>query len=413
MAKKEKNQAKPSCPYFDKEECHIDPKNKRHKSSCKYSKDSCLFEKEPEEVPSWLQKNYPFLIGGLVGLILLILSIWVICNSGWVTIVQGLGTAVLASSILGGLIDTPGKLKDYENSLTSALTSFNYLKRLGEAELTDLRGKTTHLLHKKDVPNMPRGLIKLDEQICKQLKLPYYKWYRQFVKCSFTTGDRKFIEKHHVIKYMILNPYPKNQPKAVDIGFNTHIITNDISKINDDFKLSVFKVIIDGNKEYDLLKLSNDIGIAAVPLPTNSPHNYNYKVFFYQNEKDPIDLKNKTPTDESIKINCDRDEASDFIKLLFCDNLYAEIQYTIKVPVDDNFYVKLLRYPVKYFRLDYDFDDEKVILNGQLIGTLIDQSKISTDISNNSRHISIETFDYLLPKNGAVIVTNLRNTNKI
>ena len=82
------------------------------------------------------------------------------------------------------------------------------------------------------------------------------------------------------------------------------------------------------------------------------------------------------------------------------------MQYEIKVPVDDICYTKRLRYPVKYFHLDYILNEQikNFRLTGQLLGTLIDQNDIYIEISDDKKHVCMRTHNWLLPKNGAFIV---------
>ena len=90
----------------------------------------------------------------------------------------------------------------------------------------------------------------------------------------------------------------------------------------------------------------------------------------------------------------------------FCKKIQVKLEFDIAVPKVDVSYTKRLRYPVKLFNLDYslgkDVDGYTVV--GQMMGTLIDQQDVSTNLSSDHKRITMRTHDWLLPKNGAVVV---------
>ena len=46
-------------------------------------------------------------------------------------------------------------------------------------------------------------------------------------------------------------------------------------------------------------------------------------------------------------------------------------------------------------------------LFGQLLGTLIDQSQVAVNQSKDGKHISIESFEWLLPQSGAFVAMGM------
>ena len=341
----------------------------------------------------------------------------------FLNILFGIAISIIAGAIVAIIIDLPNRLKEYENSFISALSSNNYLKKLDEDKLTKLRMEITDLLHKKDVPNMPKGVIELDQKICSLLKEPYFKIYRQTTKCKLisrnTNGeDKVYILKENTINYVIHNPYDKDHAVSVDIGLGNQVLQEENVPLRDYFSMSEWTIRIDDyNKPIDLMKEINR-GTIAIGSCNLSKENttYNKKVFlFIKGNKDKLSLDDfyDDSTQESDQASANNSEAQDIqenmdptldrLLVTFCDKITVNMKYCTIVPTNDLLYTKRLRYPVKYFRLDYSFDHEDSNLIGQLIGTLIDQSKISTNVSDDGKHISIETFDWLLPKNGVVI----------
>ena len=75
------------------------------------------------------------------------------------------------------------------------------------------------------------------------------------------------------------------------------------------------------------------------------------------------------------------------------------------MPISDISYTKRLRYPAKYFDLDYTLsEDIDFTVVGQLMGTLMDQPDVTINVSDSKKSIKMHTHNWLLPKNGAVIV---------
>ncbi|MDR1714967.1 MAG: hypothetical protein LBS20_03905 [Prevotella sp.] len=435
-----------NCPFSSKEDCPFSEVS----PDCKWKKDYCFHKEKKVAKNKWdkTDKNI-FLIISL-GIILFIISMVLkgiddtenatICNffnrDLLYNAILSLSVAFLASAFLAKIIDIPGKLDDYEDSFINALSSDNYLKKLTEGRLTKLRSDITDLLHKKDVPNMPKGVILLDQQICTLLKKPYFKIYRQTIKCevielaeeqihppsSINTeagkieqNFKKYIQKDVVVEYTIHNPYDKSHPTVVDLGFSNHILKEEGINIKQYFDLKEFTLYIDGaSKKYNVLKHfeKKEIKIGSCDLPTESEF-YNKKIFIFTTKEnrvlsasDFIDSEESDSEERSIPIEIEENikKELDGFKIIFKDKITVKMHYTIAVPINDLLYTKRLRHPVKYFRLDYSFNHTDSKLFGQLIGTLIDQSKISTNMSEDGKHLSIETFDWLLPKNGVVVV---------
>lgn len=99
------------------------------------------------------------------------------------------------------------------------------------------------------------------------------------------------------------------------------------------------------------------------------------------------------------------EKAENYLYVQFADKIRVFLEYIVVVPVEDNSYTKRLRYPVKYYNLDYKLEENvQFTLAGQIMGTLIDQGDVATDIDKKKKRISLKTRNWLLPKNGVVIV---------
>ena len=87
------------------------------------------------------------------------------------------------------------------------------------------------------------------------------------------------------------------------------------------------------------------------------------------------------------------------------NSLEVKMSYTITVDKNDISLTKRLKHPAKNFRLDYTFESSsKIKIFGQLFGTELKQTDFMTSY-NLPNSVSLESFEWLLPDNGAVVVT--------
>lgn len=301
-------------------------------------------------------------------------------------VISGISISVIAGAILFYIIDLPSKLKDYEISFLNALSSDSYLKRLDEDRLTKLRNRITEQLHIKNAPSMAKGLIEIDQRVCSLLREPYYSRYRQTVICSEISGSSTTLLKENIIDYKLINPYGKFRKAVEYIGFTNLIMMGNETDVN--------KFIYDVNITYSIDNTTKKDQSSTFELK-NTP--LNKKIEYYDTK---VLLTSKDDVNKNI--NEDKDELFG-IKVEFFDNIEVTIQYKIVIPKDDICFSKRMRHPVKNFRLDYSYKSDDVKLYGQLFGTEIKQSDISIKFTADNS-ISLETFDWLLPDNGAIVV---------
>ncbi len=368
--------AKPrKCDYNSVEECPYSST-----AQCKFDKTSCHLansqKKQPKDYNSSL-RIIIFALGALVVYILIsIASIsYTFEYSTYVyPVVSGIAISVMTGSILAIMIDIPSRLKEYELSFVKALSSNNYLKSLDESRLTTLRNDITEQLHKTKAPSMAKGLIEIDQRVCELLRQPYYSRYRHTVVCTMAK-DPDYIQKEHTIEYKLINPYSVNQPAVEFIKFTNLILVREGRTAEAITDLSIY-CSIDNKPEIDL---SGRIKFESQDITEE----------FY-NKK--ITISDKENTDNPRK----------GLRVEFDDNIKVRMKYKIDVHKTDPCFTKRLQHPAKNFRLDYTCNDDSIELFGQIFGTEIKQSDISIKYPSNS--ISLETFDWLLPDNGAIVI---------
>lgn len=380
-----------SCPAENREQCKF-----WVESECNYDKRDCFLKKENKNKKKQDKTRFKVIIFIAFGVILFLISLIlnnqversvqieeqhsVVTMKDWATTLSSLSISLIAGAFLTYIIDIPSKLKEYETSFLNALSSNNYLKSLDESRLVQLRKDTTEQLHAKNAPFMAKGLIDIDQRICDLLKQPYYTRYRQSVICSDITNETDYINKEHMIDYCLRNPYGKNKEAVEYIGFSNLILKKD-GEINDFISNLKIEYKIDENDKLEFAP--NSYKIEESPL--------NNKVEFYDTKLMLCGISNDGQTE------------SRGIKVCFKKSLEVHMEYRIKVPKDDICFSKRMRHPVKNFRLDYSYINSQIKLFGQIFGTGLKQSDISIKyLADNI--ISLETFDWLLPDNGAIVV---------
>lgn len=352
---------------------------------CKFNKKNCFRKKK---APIFTITTLKILVVILVGLLITLVSIYLDANVKFTGshlvfgALSSIAVSLIAGAVLAWMIDIPSKLKEYENSIVNALVSNNYLKSLDEERLTQLRKDVTAQLHKVNVPCMARGLIDIDQKICNLLKQPYYTRYRQTVVCK-KDEENGVIVKHHTIDYKLINPYSVNSKATEYISIANLVLSNGKDNMKDKAITDVrIRCIIDDGQAQNL---SSEIEFDSSSVDSRET--------FYDTKVELVAKKDSYKGDKKG------------LKIEFDKSLEVKMSYDIVVDKDDISFTKRLRHPAKNFRLDYTFETTSPIkIFGQLFGTELKQSDflIRYPLPNS---VSLESFEWLLPDNGAIVVT--------
>lgn len=352
---------------------------------CKFNKKNCFRKKK---APIFTITTLKILVVILIGLLIALVSIYLDAKvkfSGSHLVfgaLSSIAVSLIAGAVLAWMIDIPSKLKEYENSIVNALVSNNYLKSLDEERLTQLRKDVTEQLHKVNVPCMARGLIDIDQKICNLLKQPYYTRYRQTVVCKKDEVNGVIV-KHHTIDYKLINPYSVNSKATEYISIANLVLSNGKDNMKDKAITDVrIRCIIDDGQAKNL---SSEIEFDSSSVDSRET--------FYDTK---VELVAKNDSYKGDKKG---------LKIEFDKSLEVKMSYDIVVDKDDISFTKRLRHPAKNFRLDYTFETTSPIkIFGQLFGTELKQSDflIRYPLPNS---VSLESFEWLLPDNGAIVVT--------
>lgn len=352
---------------------------------CKFNKKNCFRKKK---APIFTITTLKILVVILVGLLITLVSIYLDANVKFTGshlvfgALSSIAVSLIAGAVLAWMIDIPSKLKEYENSIVNALVSNNYLKSLDEERLTLLRKDVTEQLHKVNVPCMARGLIDINQKICNLLKQPYYTRYRQTVVCKKDEVNGVIV-KHHTIDYKLINPYSVNSKATEYISIANLVLSNGKDNMKDKAITDVrIRCIIDDGQAQNL---SSEIEFDSSSVDSRET--------FYDTK---VELVAKNDSYKGDKKG---------LKIEFDKSLEVKMSYDIVVDKDDISFTKRLRHPAKNFRLDYTFETTSPIkIFGQLFGTELKQSDflIRYPLPNS---VSLESFEWLLPDNGAIVVT--------
>ena len=371
-----------------------------------------------------------FIVTG-VALALFVIAVIVttvcVCLPKWFEIVLNIIMALAASGIAGLLVallvDTPQLVRNFQDTLTNALSSNEYLEELPKNKLDVLRVQTVHALHKKS-PRVPSSFLQLDDVLCGLISEPYYDYltesivvghkgkYADLLKSdgvkvpegSEVEGD--FLKKDVLLEYLIKNPGQGTDAEA-KIGLRKYLDLPEGCDIKSSYVFKFFEVTIDDDETYDICRsllverckvLSGRVG--------SDPNTMTYDTIVRTCLRNDVvlnkdSIKGLEPSEGVGYENKDIDTKHD-IMVRFKDSVRVRVAYKQIFPVADSHYTRRLKYSAKNYMLSYTCEDEYK-LHGQIIGTLIKQSDMSI-IKNNDNNLTMICRNWLLPKNGAFIV---------
>lgn len=366
---------------------------------CKVSESECPKRKEYNErkqSDKSIPRTWILILAALLAIAISII-ITIICDKDScfantvANIFQGGAVSCIAGVIITWVIDIRARMNEYETSFLNALSSNRYVRQLSKPQLLQLRQDVTKAIHHKNSPNMADGLIHLDNDICQLLEMVYCNKYRQTITCKDDTQMPGMVRKKNIIEYELVNPHQEEENELITYH-NLFKKANDndaIKKYFPEFELTLFKK----DNEDDAYTEITDDSVKNYELKEGKKPNpdkefYNASVY----------MARKESTEEGIKVS-------------FKYKLKVSISFTIIVPADDICFTKRLKHPAHNFRIDYFYDSDNVKLYGQLFGTNIEQSEVTvTNVSDNK--ISLETSEWMLPRDGAiVVVTHKPNKN--
>lgn len=390
----EKKDKEKVCMYKGKEsECP-----ERTMKECKLPKAECPRKKEEEErkqSDKSIPRTWIIILSALLAITISIIMT-ICCKEESIfadiaNILQGCAVSCIAGVIILYAIDLHAKLRQYETTFLNALSSNRYVRQLSRAQLLLLRQDVTKAIHHKNSPNMADGLIHLDNDICQLLEKVYCNKYRQTITCTDDSQNPGMVRKKNIIEYELVNPHQEEEEELITYHNLFKKVNNSdaVCTYFPEFKLTLFKK---DNEDSEYTEITDDF-VKSYELkdgkkPDPDKEFYNASVY----------MARTGGTEDGLKVR-------------FKYKLKVAISFTIIVPADDICFTKRLKHPAHNFRIDYFYDSNDVKLYGQLFGTNIEQSEVTvTNVSDNK--ISLETSEWMLPRDGAiVVVTRKQNKN--
>lgn len=410
------------CPHLLYEQCPFDDEKK-----CEYEKSTCLIRQRRQNK----RTSRPFVY--ILLFVAVVFIFWSIMDdptvvkedTNWLTILLKvslpISTSVIAAVLVSWIIDIPSRIMEEKSFFIEVLTSNDYIyKALDEKKLTELRLQAIRHIHNRYYPKMAEGLIEVDDKICEMLKMPYFINYYQSLYVAKDKEDPNAFAKTVKVAFTAQNPYGKEKPIRMNLGMGNYLNFKDdvISEANASklFRLKSFEISFEEEDKkwdiHDYIRLGykrskveglsyNGIVMIATQKALNEPISYEF-------------LKGGGSVLDSKKYELIADDDNPELLVEFVGKIHVEFEYTVTIPKEDNVFTKRLKYPARNFHMDYALDDEisNISLVGQMIGTVIDQNDVIISTQPNGKQITMNTHDWLLPKNGAVVVHVVRQNNE-
>ncbi|MDE6507654.1 MAG: hypothetical protein K2L04_04230 [Alistipes sp.] len=317
-------------------------------------------------------------------------------------------TSILAAVVVSLSFDVKKHVASLQSVIVDAFTSNNFLEKLPDERLKELRSATITEMHKQKYPNMQKGLMNMDREIFSALMHPYYESFREtaiYYKHKKFAWNAEGTEEPVLyrtvnIQYVIKSPTRDTEStwanlsikKCIQNPIKSELHQDDINRI---FKLKHFYVSIDDGKRTDI---SEDVKYIIRPLDSSDEY-YNTSVVLSCGQNCDRKFYGSHNNDEGIFVE-------------YKTSVQVEIEYEIYLPKEDNHFTNRLKYPTKSFRVDCICnDDDNVRMYGELLGTFTENQKIRISHPKDNI-ISIEAFDWLLPRNGVFVVLGEKNVQK-
>lgn len=337
-------------------------------------------------------------------------------------------TSAIAGSLVSYFVDMPNVIESFKVMIISAITSDKYITSLPKERLKEIREQATKLIH-KEADRVPHGLLKIDSAMCNLLAEPYYSFYTENIVChkkgqfeecrklitgkdTSETGNQilgEFNEKDVSIEFEIVNPVGTNSVKA-SIGLKKSMNLPDCCDIKDIFAINCFELTIDNASPVVINPVVHFYrkGQASSSNPDTITYDTSLSMSSDLDSsvisQDNMSNFSKYDTPLSTTYNALNSDESKDLMVEFMERVRVKFSYKQILPNTDNHYTKRLRYSAKEYLLLYSNEDD-VELHGQIFGTHLDQQKISI-IKNDSKHITIQCRDWLLPGNGTFVVSD-------
>ena len=321
-----------------------------------------------------LSKPLQLIIFVAIGIILILTSIIVKqaypTATVWTELLNSLGNALIIGPALSWILDLPSMINYFKHITVESLISKEYLNNLDRDKLVALRKDCTVKIHLKDSDTVEKELINVDENICELLTKPFCERFRQ--NTSFHKANNVYKKKHYIEE---LYRNPLNSRVSFSNFPKTYLDLSPGKTVDDIYKFEKFTVKIDDGVTKDI---TSDVKLVG--------HNINEPDIHFNTV---VTLEDKSGNPLSF----------DYTNTLEINRIII-----IETPAVDNTFIKRVTIPVKSFKIDYGYSGNDLKLIGSCFGTLSYSNDGGMKIIQGGSYISIESFTWLLPGNGVMIV---------
>lgn len=358
------------------------------------------------------------------------------CMNPWLesllNIIVALSASALAGAFITTVLDLPEVVDGFRQVILDAFTSDSYINLLPKEKLEDIRVQTLRRIH-KDSSTMPEDFIDIDSTLEALVDKPYYQFFNENVN----TGKRKsykdcvedmskykqksgsqdsasldnisgeYFIRESVLEYELVNPL-KTADAIVDIAIKKSTdLRRDVS-IKDMFILTQCEIALDDMAPVSInpvIKYRTKKGNMASD-PQTMTYNSLLSLASPLEGVDEISVGNIDKLKDIKETKYEENTSSVYstMNIRFNKRLKVRMEYKQIIPSNDNHYTRRMRYASKEYLVHFSCEDDYRV-HGQVLGTLIDQKKIS--ISQNERNpkeVLIHCRSWLLPGNGTFIV---------
>ncbi len=302
-------------------------------------------------------------------------------KSPWIEIadsIRDFGFTIIASATIALLLKVPSLFQDVNDSAIKLLTNNNYLKRLDVNELRKLRADATESAYMRNVKSVNETLKELDLKISELFLQPYFETYQIKISCKLLQDNNDYIEKKISTEFVLINP---RKEKCNGIEFIKFRVVQNKINVENERSLVSLDVLIDNEREFTSIKEK-------------------FKVRFTQFYEE------STSYDRLSIITLKEESNKDAEMLAFKHQLKVRLVERRIIPKSDTSYLYRVINPIKFFMINYSFEDCPVNLIGNGFATFQTTKNGGISIVKDPNSIHISCKKWLLPGNGIIIVHN-------
>ncbi len=315
-----------------------------------------------------------------------------------------LGQSFALGAFITFVFDLALMKKHFRKTIIDIIGSDEYMKNLTDDELEKNRKNITRNLLIKRGGSKNEDLVKLDNDIFRQLVNPYFELYSIDVNCqkclkptNVQIGDDN--ENSYYIKKLIQRRFVIINPLKNECHFN----------VPDILKSAKFDVIQGFKEEDKYAEVKNFFYYVDEERVRQS---LDIEVVQEDIFSEPNEIFKKRVTYNRLKVNNDEPDSKKF-DITFQNKLIIEVHEERCVPISDTSYTFRSERPIQSLNVHYRYDDPEHMVIGNCFGSLTGTMTQGIRISPNKDEIKITSSGWLLPGNGFFVTVVPKKENSL